>query len=65
MMTKMVEGNIKNWDQDLNRVFWAYKRAVRHSTEFSPYHLVYGKEAILPLDVEILTLNLLVDEGHE
>ena len=64
MMTKMAEGNIKNWDQELNRVLWEYKIAVKANTQFSP-HVVYEKEAILPLDVEILALKLLVDEGQE
>ena len=36
MMTKMTRGNEKNWDLELNRVLWAYKIAVKPSTQFSP-----------------------------
>ena len=49
----------------MNRVLWAYKVAVKSGTQFSPFHLVYGKEAIMPLDVEIPALKFLVEEGYE
>ena len=32
MMTKMINGNEKNWDLELNRVLWAYTIAVKRST---------------------------------
>ena len=65
MLTKMTESHVKNWDVEMNRVLWAYRVAVKSGTLFSPFHLVYGKEAIIPLDVEIPALKFLVEEGYE
>ena len=65
MMTKMIHENEKNWDLELNRVLWAYKIVVKPSMQFSPYQLIYGKQAMLPLDVEIPALKLLVEAGQE
>ena len=65
MLTKMTENHVKNWDVEINHVLWAYRVAVRSRTQFSPFHLIYGKEAIMPLDVEILALKFLVEEGYE
>ena len=39
---------------------WAYRTAVKEGTQFSPYHLIYGKEAMLPLEVEIPALQMLM-----
>ena len=65
MMTKMIHGNEKIWDLELNRVLWAYRIAVKPSTQFSPHQLVYEKQAMLPLDVEIPAFKLLVEPSQE
>ena len=65
MMTKMIHEKEKNWDLELNRVLWAYRIAVKPSMQFSPCQLVYGKQAMLPLDVEIPALKLLIETGQE
>ena len=65
MMTKMIQGKEKSWDLELNRVLWAYRIAMKPSMQFSPYQLVYGKQAILPLDVKIPALKLLIEIGQE
>ena len=49
----------------MNKVLWAYGITIRPSTQFSLFHLVYGKEAILPLDVEIPHLKFLVEEEYK
>ena len=42
---------------------WAFQRsnqtAVKTSIGFTPSHLVYGKEALFPIEVELLALKLL------
>jgi len=39
----------------------AYRTAVRTPTEATPYTLVYGMEAVMPLEVENPPLRVLVD----
>jgi len=39
---------------------WAYQMTVKTTTGFSPFHLVHGVEAILPIECEIPSLKLVV-----
>lgn len=53
----------------MNPALWAYRTSIRTPTGATPYSLVYGAEAILPLEVEILSLHvslqhLIDDEMH-
>ena len=43
----------KDWHKKLHFALHAYRTGVRTSTRATPYSLVYGMEAILPIEVEI------------
>lgn len=58
-----------DWHVQLNPVLWAYRTSIRTPTGATPYSLVYGAEAILPIEVEIPSLrvslhNLIDDESY-
>ncbi|MCO5578584.1 hypothetical protein L7F22_032428 [Adiantum nelumboides] len=60
-LAEIMKAGIKVADSVLKWRFWiamAQRFAVKASTGFSPYHLVYGKEALLPVEVEIPALKL-------
>jgi hypothetical protein len=40
---------------------WAYQTSVKSATRFTPFWLVYGLEAILPIEWEIPFLKLAVE----
>lgn len=40
---------------------WVYQTMVRNTTGFTPFQLVYGLEAILPIQCEISSLKLAID----
>jgi hypothetical protein len=40
---------------------WAYQKFVKSATGFTPFRLVYGVEAILPIECEIPSLKLAVE----
>jgi hypothetical protein len=40
---------------------WAYQTSVKSSIGFTPFQLVYGIEAILSIECEILSLKLVVE----
>jgi hypothetical protein len=42
-------------------VLWAYRTSVKSATGFTPFQLVYGVEAILPIECEIPSLKLAVE----
>ena len=67
-----VNKNIKNilaklvvtyndWTKKIPFDLWDYKTSIRASTRATPYSLVYGSEAVLPIEVEIKSLRVLVE----
>ena len=59
ILAKVTEHQGKNWDLELPSVLWAYRTSVKTSTGFTPFHLVYGKEALLPIEVELPAVKML------
>ncbi|KAG8490080.1 hypothetical protein CXB51_015364 [Gossypium anomalum] len=55
---KMTE-TYKDWHEKLPFALFAYRTSVRTSTRATPYSLVYGMEAVLPIEVEIPSLRVL------
>ena len=46
----------KDWHDKLPFALHAYRTGVRTSTGATPYSLVYGMEAVLPIEVDIPSL---------
>ena len=40
---------------------WAYRTSIKTSTGFTPFQLVYGLEAVLPIECEIPSLKLAIE----
>ncbi|RDY06381.1 Gypsy retrotransposon integrase-like protein 1, partial [Mucuna pruriens] len=51
----------KDWHEILPYALRGYRTSVRTSTRATPYSLVYGTEAILPIEVEIPSLRVLAE----
>ncbi|MCO5552923.1 hypothetical protein L7F22_006442 [Adiantum nelumboides] len=62
IITKHVRDRPQDWDKHLTAALWAYRTSFKVSTQFTPYHLVYGQEALLPIEVEIGSLRVLARE---
>ena len=58
IMAKATE-TYKDWPEKLHFALHAYRTGVRTSTRATPYSLVYGMEAVLPIEVEIPSLRVL------
>ena len=52
-LSKMIGSNHKNWDILIPYALWAYRTAVHATTKETPYFLVYGRDAINPIDIRI------------
>ncbi|MCO5558350.1 hypothetical protein L7F22_011931 [Adiantum nelumboides] len=59
ILSKVTEHQGKNWDLELRSALWAYRTLVKTGRGFTPFHLVYGKEALLPMEVELLVVKML------
>ncbi|MCO5598161.1 hypothetical protein L7F22_052253 [Adiantum nelumboides] len=58
IIRKMVESKPKRWDNFLDGAIWAYRITYRGATHFTPFHLVYGQEALQPIVLNIPTIKL-------
>ncbi|MCO5587417.1 hypothetical protein L7F22_041366 [Adiantum nelumboides] len=58
IIRKMVKNKTKLWDDFLDGALWAYWTTYKEAIEFTPFHLVYGQEALQPIELNIPTMRL-------
>jgi len=64
IIPKMVT-TYKDWHEMLSYALHGYRTTMRTSTRVTPYSLVYGTEAILPIEIEIPSLRVLAKADIE
>lgn len=52
MLTHYVNEYEDDWDEYINYVLFAYRTAAHHSTKYSPFFLLYGRQARMPSDLD-------------
>ncbi|KAL0299882.1 UNVERIFIED_CONTAM: hypothetical protein Sangu_3148800 [Sesamum angustifolium] len=60
---KVVAKSKRDWHERIGEALWAYRTTVRTPTQATPYALVYGVEAVLPLEQQIPSLRIAIQEG--
>ncbi|KAG9440971.1 hypothetical protein H6P81_021136 [Aristolochia fimbriata] len=63
ILKKTIGANKRSWDEKLGEALWAYRTSFRTPTQSTPYSLVYGTEAVLPLEVQLPSLRIAMREG--
>ncbi|MCO5572661.1 hypothetical protein L7F22_026419 [Adiantum nelumboides] len=63
IITKHIKDRPQDWDKHLTVALWAYRTSFKVSTQFTPYHLVYGQVALLPIKVELESLRVLAKDA--
>ena len=58
ILKKVVNDSGRDWHLQINPALWAYHTSFRTSTGTTPYSLVYGAEAVLPIEVELPSLRI-------
>jgi hypothetical protein len=58
ILKKTIGDNKRKWHEKLQEALWAYRITCRTPTQATPYALVYGVEAVLPLEIEIPSLRV-------
>ena len=61
MIRRIIGIHKTNWHSMLFSALWAYRTSVKTSTGFTPFQLIYGLEAVLPIECEIPSLKLAVE----
>ncbi|KAJ3706727.1 hypothetical protein LUZ61_010432 [Rhynchospora tenuis] len=58
ILRKTIGDNQKDWHNKLSEALWAYRITHRTPTQATPYSLVYGTEAVLPIEIELPSLRV-------
>ena len=65
ILKKMKHEYRGKWSDHLADVLWACKSSVKTATGFSPFSIVYGIEAISPVELVIPTPRVVLEENQE
>ena len=63
ILRKMVETS-RDCSEKLPFALWAYRTSFRTSTGATPYSLVYGMEAVLPIEIEMGSLRVTLSSRY-
>ena len=55
MLVKYIEEKKDLWEQFLDTCIYAYNTSYHESTKFTPYELMFGRKAVLPIDIDMRT----------
>ena len=61
ILRKMIETS-QDWSEKLHFALWAYRKYFRTSIGATPYSLVYGMEAVLPIEIEMGSLRVALEQ---
>ncbi|XP_060190501.1 uncharacterized protein LOC132619687 [Lycium barbarum] len=62
-LLKVVSKSKRDWHERMEEALWAYRTTYCTQTQATPYSLAYGVEAVLPLELQIPSLRLAIQEG--
>ncbi|KAL3566434.1 hypothetical protein D5086_031849 [Populus alba] len=57
LLRVVIQKNLKNWEDCLPFIEFAYNRSVHSTTEFSPFEIVYGFNPLTPMDLIPLPID--------
>jgi len=58
IIKRVIGENPREWHFHLTHALWAYRTTTKSAHGETPFYLVYGKEAIMHTELEILTYRL-------
>jgi hypothetical protein len=53
LIKKKISNNPKHWYKILSKALWAHRISKYSATKVSPFELVYGQEAVLPVKISL------------
>jgi hypothetical protein len=59
-LEKTIESS-RDWHEKLPLALWGYRTSIRTPTGATPYSLVYGMEAVLPIELEVPSLRVMIE----
>uniref|UniRef100_A0A803L3S7 Integrase catalytic domain-containing protein n=1 Tax=Chenopodium quinoa TaxID=63459 RepID=A0A803L3S7_CHEQI len=62
LLSKVVAKSKRDWHEKIGEAIWAYRTTYKNATQSTPYSSVYGVEVVLPLEVQIPSLRIAIQE---
>ncbi|XP_010256537.1 PREDICTED: uncharacterized protein LOC104596916 [Nelumbo nucifera] len=63
LLEKIVSKSKRYWHERLDEALWAYRTSYRITTNATPFALVYGVEVVLPLERQMNSLRMAIQDG--
>jgi hypothetical protein len=63
LIKKKIEDNPKRWHEVISEALWAHRICRHGATKVTPFELVYGQEAVLPVEVNLGAYRLAKQNG--
>jgi hypothetical protein len=51
ILKKRIEDNPRRWHEKLSEVLWEHRTSRHRATKITPFELVYGQEAVIPIGI--------------
>jgi hypothetical protein len=58
LIKKKIEENLRRWHEVLSKALWAQHISRHDAAKVTPFELVYGQEAMLPVEVNLYAYRL-------
>jgi hypothetical protein len=58
LIKKKIVENPKRWHEVLSKALWTHRISKHSATKVTPFVLVYGKEVVLPVEVNLDALRI-------
>lgn len=60
ILKKIVSENRSDWDTKLDSALWSFRTAYKVTTGMTPFRLVYGLEAVVPMEFVVPSLRIAI-----
>jgi transposase InsO family protein len=58
IIKKRIKDNMRTWHEKLSEALWAHRTSRHGATKVTPFELVCGQEAVLPVEVSLQNLRI-------
>ena len=55
MLMKFIKKKKTTWEDYIDECVFAYNTAVHESSKYTPFELMFGRKAVIPVDLEVAT----------
>ena len=63
IISKVILDKCRTWDDHIGEALWAYRTAYKMVTGYTPFQLVFGFEAVIPIELKIPSLRSAIQHG--